>query len=464
MIAVMEVDMRLHKIAVNMMPYWMMTVSYVLVVISTPMPANPGWVEVAMGMGLLSSCLLLAVKMYRNGVWANREFIIVALVMSYLIVIPLMTGILNGHNEKNILRDLAPALFLIIIPLTIKYSLEVENLKNTLQLLLSALLFVGVVSVIHNLIWVHQAYGSFNNFALQMSGSFERAAQLVVNPESQKVTSIVNSAPQDLYQLSVLKRITASFPNDFKSVALLVYEPAVLFSAIYSLLSALEMLSRHSIIRAILWIIVASICTYTLSVWGSRASVSLIFFAGLLFMMRRINFTLRAVSGALIIGSFVAILGLTVFSDVISMLIVKQHSVGTNGKVGEFIAVMDQSRRTMPSFLFGGGWGEELINPVYISAPTRFTHSLISFLLLKVGIVGLAAFIWLYLHSFLKAVSNIVFCHSSVFIYKLQLASVLVLLVGLALQPTYKMLGFSIVLAILSACVTNKSYKGEHGE
>lgn len=452
-----------YKISLNMIPYWILGLSYALVVFSTPMPVNPGWVEVIMGMGLMSSCLLLAQKIYKSGLRTNRAFIMVLLVMSYLVIIPLITGILNRHDARNIFRDLAPALFLIVIPLVVKYSLKAENAKHIVQILLSAVLFVGVVSAIHSLIWVHDAYGSFNNFILQMSGNFEKAGKLVLAKSAQG-SSTVESVPQSFLQLAVVDSVTRGFPNDFKSVALLVYEPAVLFAAIYSLLTTIETLFEKKLVRVVPWLIAAAICIYALSVWGSRASVLLTLFAGLLFAVRYIKFTLRAIPGLLIGGGVVAILGLTMFSDAINMLLVKQHSVGTNGKVAEFIAVVEQSKSSVYSFLFGGGWGEELNNPVYISAPTRFTHSLISFFLLKVGIVGLAAFVWLYARSFWGVVTNIVCGHTSIFTYKVLLASLSVLVVGLILQPTYKMLGFSIILAILSACVIRDSSKNEYGE
>lgn len=455
----------MHKISLNMIPYWMLGLTYALVVFSTPMPVNPGWLEVIMGMGLMSSCILLAHKIYQRGLWTNRTFIMVLLVMSYLVIIPLITGILNRHEARNIFRDLAPALFLIVIPLAVKYSLKAENVKNILQILLSAVLFVGVVSAIHSLIWVHEAYGSFDNFTLQMSGNFERVGKLVLEPESVQGSSVaLESVPQSFLQLAVVDSVIRGFPSDFKSVALLVYEPAVLFAAIYSLLTAIETLFEKKWVRVVPWLIATAICTYALSVWGSRASVLLILFTGLLFSVRRVKFTLRAIPGLLIGVGVVAILGLTMFSDAINMLLVKQHSVGTNGKVAEFIAVVEQSKSSVSSFLLGGGWGEELNNPVYISAPTRFTHSLISFFLLKVGIVGLAAFVWLYARSFWDVVANIVCGHPSIFIYKVLLASVSVLVVGLILQPTYKMLGFSIILAMLSACVIRDSTKNGYVE
>lgn len=417
-----------HLARLRATPYLILAATYALVVFSTPMPAHIGWVEAVMGVGLLLSCGLLMHEIYKRDIGARRSFILVLAVASYVVIAPLLVGVLSGHEPRDVIRDLAPALFLMIIPIVVRYSLTVENVASVLRVLLLAVLFVGVVSALHSLIWVDRTYGSFQNFMALMAGNFEMAGM------SQSVDN---------------------GPSDFQSIALLVYEPAVLFTAVYALLTVIEGLFAGELMLAVLWLIPSLLCVYVLSIWGARAPVLLVFFGALFFVLRRVKFTVRTVVGMLLVLAGMSVLVSVMFADTVKMMLIKQHAVGFNGKTEEFLAVLEQSKSSAFSFFLGSGWGGLFNNPIYLSAPTRYTHSLISFLLLKTGVLGLAAFLWVYFSAFLKTGVSLLRMQGAWYVYKLQLASLLALLIGLAIQPSFKMLGFSVMLAVLYICATD---------
>jgi hypothetical protein len=79
-----------------------------------------------------------------------------------------------------------------------------------------------------------------------------------------------------------------------------------------------------------------------------------------------------------------------VVQDVYMLLLAKTRDVGLNMRLVEAWTVLQHSAATPLNPLFGHGWGAAYVSPAVGDVPVGYTHSLITFLLFKTGIAGLA--------------------------------------------------------------------------
>ena len=136
--------------------------------------------------------------------------------------------------------------------------------------------------------------------------------------------------------------------------------------------------------------------------------------------------------------------------SVVQLLWLKQQMMGTNGKAGEWIAVFSTISASPQTLLFGIGWGGTFENPILLNDTTRFTHSLLSFYLLKTGIMGLIALVLI----FTALVLTVLKMFGPVRPLSLErlivlFASIPVMIIGVLFEPTYKMLSYGIILSLL---------------
>lgn len=410
--------MKFPEYRLGLIPYWMLGLSFGLVVFSSPMPNSPGWPEVLMGTGLTAACIWLSSRIYLASLFRrdNRATILVLSTLLF-VMLPLITGLWSDHSPTDIARDLAPMLFLAIIPPVVVLSLKSGQIKHVSEILLSSILFVGFISSLHFLAIIQLHYDSIANFVHLTSNTLHHV--------------------QEELDMRVANR------QGFLFAA----EPAVLFTAIYSLITAMEKLHANRWISATAWLTVSIICIASLLIIASRASVGLYLLAGLIPLVRNAKFSKRSIALNLFLSA-VFLLCLVIFAAPIHLLIEKQQAVGGNGKLLEFAAVAAQSSSTVGSLLLGGGWGQLLNNPIYLYEPTRFTHSVISFLLLKTGMIGFAAFLGIY-GCLLSIIWSGYRNNSDLIFNKVILAALPTLLIGILFQPSYKMLGYSIILTLL---------------
>lgn len=408
------------------------------------MPSHPGWQEAMIGVSLLAGGSVLAMRIYAQQ--PLEQFLRQVGVLMFLIGIPLLTGLWHRQGINNLVRDLFPALFLVAIPALVSLSLaeQASSRKMVRRVLLATIVLVGMISSLHCLIGIHHLYGTFAGFIHQMSGAFhqagELAGELVVTADKTREAYVPEAAPTSTF-----------FPlDDFKALALLAYEPAVLFTASYAPLALLEsLLSVRRRAFALIWLLPALLCNYTLALFALRAPMILVVTTCLIFAVRNIRWQRTRIVYLLAGGAIVTVSGVILFADLIRLTLVKQHAVGANGKITELLAVLEQAQSSLSAFLLGTGWGGVLSNPIYQSEATRFTHSLLSFLLLKCGLIGLIGLLGWYAYLCSHACSRATAGITAVLNSKIYLAGGSTLLVGLLLQPTYKMLGFSMVLALL---------------
>jgi hypothetical protein len=437
----------------QLLPYQILAMSYALIIFSYPMPPQPGLVEVFMGGGLTAGCVLLAKKYLQLGLWRSAQPMLSILLAVALVLYPLAMGFVNGNSSGSIIRDLFPMLFLLILVPVVSYSVLEEERERVGRVILVSVLFVGAISATEFMFDAAKEFGSLHQMSDSFSHSYQKmdleeaALASTSSPAASTSAPAASTTPVDV---SNVGRIVS--PNAFSVMALHVFEPAVLFAAIYcGCLAIAKSLSRH-FVQAMLFAGLAAVAAYSLMILRMRAPSFLLAATLSLFVtiiLVRSNPKTRMRIG--VMAAFVLAAIVFVAWDVIAALIEKQMTVGLNGKNTEWVAVINAVTQNAWNFLFGYGWGANFY-PAYQSFPTRFTHSVISFILLKAGLIGLIVFVGVYFRLIWDCFQSMKMKRINLEQWGIVLAALASMAVGFAFQPTYKMLGFSFIaiLALVS--------------
>lgn len=400
--------------------------SYIALIFSSPMSQHVSSVEVGMGLGLTLGTAILGLLLMKQGkpVFART----IALVsVGYLLAVPSVVGMWRGNAGTDMVRDLIPLLFITVLPLVLIFvarSGQRDLLRTTL---ISGLVFVGLVSSTQFISGINEHYGSVSAFV-----SANKAYYL---------------APHSMETEQLMELASSVSWREHAELFLKAYDPSVLFSAIYLVCFGLSALLVSKTRRP--WAGAAAIGAglipmYVLMALGLRAYVGVFIMAVVLFAARLL-FREKISRKVLLFTVILAGLSLAFLHDVIELLLIKQAVAGSNGKIVELYAVLDTLRAE--HLLLGTGWGGLLANPIIMELPTRFTHSLLSFYLLKGGVIGLSVLLMFFLSLGLGTKTRQL--ATSTDRIMIVVACLGPILMGLFFQPVYKMLSFGIVLALL---------------
>ena len=129
--------------------------------------------------------------------------------------------------------------------------------------------------------------------------------------------------------------------------------------------------------------------------------------------------------------------------DITQSLAAKTAQVGLNMRVQEILAVIEAIQGHIHSTLFGLGWGSSFHSPAVGGLDVTFTHSLLTYMLLKTGFAGLGLTI-LYIGLALQKISRLFF-HDPV------RAAVLIwpVLIPVFLYASHKSLDFGLMLLLV---------------
>lgn len=407
--------------------------SYLLIVLSSPMPAAISWVEMLMG-GLLILGGLVAITPVHAFVAENTR---VMYLFILLIIFPLMVGIRGGSSTLNMIRDIAPLLYQLGVPIML-LSQAKQAEQFFIKLIVTSLLIVGAFSAIQFVIGIADLYGSIQIFMDVMSQSLAgttppKAGVLVLN------STVIS--PEE-------------FAEAQKNYFLKAYEPGVIFSAIYLTCTMMKSLmnAERKYMRILLITIVAIACIMPMSLLALRAYIFVFILACGVYFISLLNRQRCASKRQYYLAGIIVFTGLALslyFSGVLQQLIRKQAVVGDNGKLSEWRAVIGMVSSD-PALLFHGiGWGGILNNPAYPAHVSRFTHSILSFYLLKGGLLGLLFFFAIVRLLVVQAQVGWKFILSRDAITPVSVSCFATLLMGVLFQPTYKMLGFGMVFALM---------------
>lgn len=363
----------------------------------SPSPDHPGIVELLVGLLLITATGIarLAHLFYfrrSDALWvkAGKIFFI------YGISLILLTGIINGNDMRMIIRDLPPFVFLLL-PLLCMDIFKEEPCHY--KYLLLAFAFMGF------------------SFAFRSLG------------ETSFFNKSLNMDTRELYY----------FAN----------APSVVFAAIFPLGIALEKYINEFSLRSLLLLLLAGILIclpiMAMALTLQRASLALVFLSYAVFGLLALR---NAPYRLLLLLPF----ALTMFflqqhhiHDVLKLLLHKTAIYGVNKRGMEIAAVWHDISISPLSMLAGLGWGATFESPAVAGTRVNFTHSFISGMLLKSGILGLAAAMTYISGFFIRAFSLI--ARDTV----LLMALTGPLIIDVFLYASYKWLDFGILLLVIAA-------------
>lgn len=184
-------------------------------------------------------------------------------------------------------------------------------------------------------------------------------------------------------------------------------------------------------------------CLLALAATIHRAALGLSLLAILLGLWRVLA---RRPLFALLLGAGLVVLIVVAgvpLAGVAGLVAAKTESVGLNNRVGEVLAVLDQVGRDPLAFLVGDGWGALVANPAVGYWRVSYTHSALSYFLLKVGLLGLMGMA-LYAGALAGRVLHQLSRQPMLF-----LAALPPLLIGCFLHTSFKYICFSIILSLV---------------
>jgi hypothetical protein len=370
-----------------------------------PTPDHPGMVEILTGFGLICAIgFPRAAFLFWNTSPGASERPIWMLPAWCLLVFGVTVGIamavVQGHAMTMVFRDIVPFLFMML-PL-FAYELVQKISVRQKEYLLHIILLCGFIFAVRSIfIFEHDGYTDLDMLYLANAPTVLCAAIYFI------CTGI----------------LSFRFARPYLPVLLFIL-------AVVPVMAMGDALQRASF---------GAIAISAIAVW---------------FIVLRYSL-LRA--GILLVG--VAVLYLIAqgyISPLISTLYEKHQNVGGNMRFQELEAVWTHVSQSGITALFGNGWGAPLASPAVGGLTVNFTHSLVSALLLKTGLIGtvLLAF---YLGALAVAGGRFIFRRPA-----LALALFWPFMIDIFLYASYKSLDFGLILLLIAVYGTEKEYIGDN--
>lgn len=355
-------------------------------VIGSPTPDAFGLAEIAILICLALSFCISFSKQALSG------FVL----LGYGFSVPVLFALINGYPVVEIIRDIVPFVFLLL-PILYFYRQEQDK-----HFLLFSIIGIGLSFSIRSL----SSFGVSIWYPDEWLGSPPDLLYLANSPE------VLFSAVALIY--------LACFGRSYN----------LGIRILFLILSALPLLAMMTLMqRASLFYIVALIVSgLIILIWQKpkMAAGFIVVIAGFVFMA----------------NSFLA--------EIYGQMTFKTQMVGLNSRGAEWIAVFREVSQSPARFLFGLGWGANFEDPAVGGLRVSFTHSLISSMLLKTGVTGVALF-------FVYGVGLLRQAWRNLMQYPLYLCALAgPLLIGLSLYASYKSLGYGLLLLLLSSLANGK--------
>ncbi len=352
----------------------------------TPTPDYLGWVEIVVGGFLVLSVGVGGARgalLYHRDdpFWQNAARALLIFGLS----VPVVVGVLSGYGALAVLRDVLPFLFMLL-PLFMVGALDGEI--QHFRFVVVAVVFVG----------------------------FSFAVRTLAGSDS-------------LYYL--------------------VNMPSVLMAEILCAGGAVHVFCARFTVRALVLSLilvgVAMVVMWPVVLTQQRASVGGFGFAFVLVLIRFLWFYPRRIAAIFVaLGVGGAVLW-PVFEGVWYGLAHKQALVGFNMRFEELAAVWQEISVRPLSLILGKGWGGQFHSPAVADIRVNFTHSLVSSVLLKMGIAGLLV-VGLYLYGLFRLWVQVALVQPV-----LALAVGLPVLIDVFLYASFKSLDFGMVLMLIPA-------------
>jgi len=302
-------------------------------VAGSPTPDNPGMVEAVLGF-----FLILAVgTSLRGGIdlRLSRNFFLKSLQVLFLcgLILPTLSGVYFGNDTGLILRDILAFSFLGL-PLFLSEKLGQD--ERTTKILCGLLIFCGLAFALRTLI------PAFNIWIPQ----------------------------GELLYLS--------------------NSPLALFAAVFSagcVWKGLEDLTRPALIRAAGGLAALALLLAAMLLDVQRATIGAVI---LTFIILSLFSLIRSPRKALVPLAALIILGAVIYPllhDTLQVMAQKTSMVGLNMRTQEALAVFNALSAVPETFFIGRGWGSVFSSPAVGGLDANYTHSLLTTMALKGGMI-----------------------------------------------------------------------------
>lgn len=366
----------------------------------SPTPDNPGWPELLTGslllmvVGVSGARHAVNISLFTHGrLWQSWGKIL----LLYGLSVPLLMAAIQGSDAGQILRDVLPFLFLLLPVFLIDHF---EARPRHASYLLVAVIILGFVFALRSLL-------PFYPFSLLNAGLFPASEELFYFANAPTVLF----AALILLGLSGQKIMKASHSQGMSAAA------GLFVLGLIPLLAMAASSQRATMGAVLLYVVLLSL----VAVWKKPAkAVKLLIVLSLVFW---------AVFPAL--------------AEVADILSRKTSLVGLNMRTQEALAVWDAVSGNPGYLLFGLGWGGSFHSPAVGGLSVNFTHSLLTSMLLKTGLVGLVL-ASLYLFSLVNLSGRLLFRHPV-----LALALAAPVLIDIFLYASFKSLDFGLILLLI---------------
>ncbi len=364
--------------------------------LGSPTPDNPGLVEALIAILLLFTIggkNLLAILHLQT---PEPTYVTTGKLLALsALIIGLTNAAIGGHNISNILRDIIPFGFLLL-PLLLH---DLTKHPQSSKIFLTAAMTIGVLFSLRSLL----------------------------NPL--QIGTIATSQTGELLYLANM--------------------PTVLLSAILLIAMAAQKLFQPINIRnigmalALLTLSILPVTTLLISL--QRASIGGLLLALIILLILAIIKKPYKAARLFLPIAIIALYAAPFLVFYSHIIMDKTSAVGTNMRLEELSAIW-QSISTSPlTIIFGKGWGATFLSPAVGNIEVTFSHSLLSSILLKLGLLGLAltcTYLWaLFKRGWLLLCKNPV----------LAFAILPPILIDVFLYASFKSFDFGLILCLIPA-------------
>ncbi len=381
----------MHKIL--SVPAHMMFLTAAIVVYAlfgSPTPDNPGVTEMVVGSLLVLSIVTAG---FSGGVSFSigRNSFLILMQIFFLcgLIFPTLSGVYFGNDWMLMIRDIVAFSFLGL-PLFLSEKISAHD--GSSEILRGVLVFTGIAFAVRTLL------PAFNIWIPQ-------GELLYLSNSPLALFAAVYVASRFFLSLQVL-----SYPNFIKSVLWL--------GALCVLLSAMLLDVQRATIGAV-GISVLAIALFTFIKTPGKVFVPVLIIAGL------------------------CLLAYPLISETLNVMAQKTAVVGMNMRVQEAMAVYDYLSLAPETFFMGRGWGAVFASPAVGGVEVNYTHSLLTMMALKGGLVMLSLSVLVVCAALYKII--LIFQRDNV----MGLSLFWPLLVPVLLYASHKSLDFGLLLLLI---------------
>ena len=238
-----------------------------------------------------------------------------------------------------------------------------------------------------------------------------------------------------------------SFFTKADELLYLANSPLVLLAALYCVLCLGDKISNLKSLYDVKWLVIygalALLPMLAMYIDFQRASflaigLAAFGFGGLMFFKTPVKTILPA--GLLLI---LLVMFLPYFQIVLESIVTKTSKVGLNMRYQEAMAVWSVVSYNPFSLLFGLGWGAEFSSPAVGMLNVGYTHSLLTYIFLKAGLIALGLTLFYLFFIFQKAI-KLIFVNSV-----WGNALIWPLVIPVILYASYKSLDFGLIMTLI---------------